>query len=149
MDIDTILKVIGIVMGSIITFSAFVAAVVYLLEQHKKGTRALLQEDFKQINEKIDNFHTEVNGRFDKVDERQANSDMAACKNFLVRCLDDFEQGKKTSPVTIERFWNQYDYYISKGKNSSIKSRTQYLVSTGQLQRISKFECITKGDKQC
>lgn len=40
-EIDTILKVIGIIMGSIITFSAFVAAIVYLLNQHKKSTREL------------------------------------------------------------------------------------------------------------
>lgn len=151
MDLDTVIKVIGIIMGSIITFSAFVAAVVYLLDQHKKTTRALLKEDFEQINKKIDDFHDEVkeelsdfhdevNKRFDNVEAKQEKAALESCKNFLVKCLDDFEHGKKVSSVLMDRFWKQYDYYISRGQNSSIKTRTEALVASGVISRITKGE---------
>jgi cell shape-determining protein MreC len=140
MDIDTILKVIAIIMGSIVSFSAFVAAVVYLIDQRKKSARSMLQEDFDKINKKIDDFKESVDKRFDDLEKKHEKSDMEACKNFLVKCLDSFENDKKVSSVLIDRFWHEYDYYIEKGKNSSIKSRTQELVSSGQLKRITKGE---------
>lgn len=140
MDLDTILKIVALFFGGIITLSSFVAAVVYLTDQYKKTAIAANAEEFKKLNTKIDDFKNDVNKRFDTVEAKQEKSDIEACKNFLVRCLDDFERGI-VSPVIVERYWKEFDYYIAKGKNSSIKTRTNALVQSGVLTRDT-----TKGE---
>ena len=61
--------------------------------------------------------------------------DKATCKNFLVRCLADFEKGNEMSDVEIERFWEQYDHYINELKeNTYIQKWTERLEREGKLQ---------------
>lgn len=137
MDLDTIFKVIMILFGGVITFSSFVAAVVYLTDQHKKGIRSELKEDFENMNKKIDDFQADVNTRFDLMDQKHEKSDLAMCQNFLVNCLTNFERGIGDQAM-IQRFWKQYDYYIGKGKNSYIKSRVKELEADGKLARLDQ-----------
>lgn len=60
--------------------------------------------------------------------------DKATCKNFLVRCLADFEKGNKMSDVEVERFWEQYHHYIDElGENAHIKEWTERLKKEGKL----------------
>lgn len=60
--------------------------------------------------------------------------DKATCKNFLVRCLADFEKGNKLSDVEVERFWEQYDHYINElHENTYIKEWTESLKKEGKL----------------
>ena len=60
--------------------------------------------------------------------------DKATCKNFLVRCLADFEKGNEMSAVEIERFWEQYDHYINELKeNTYIKEWTERLKGEGKI----------------
>lgn len=60
--------------------------------------------------------------------------DKATCKNFLVRCLADFEKGNKMSDVEIERFWEQYHHYINElGENAHIKEWTERLKREGKI----------------
>lgn len=60
--------------------------------------------------------------------------DKATCKNFLVRCLADFEKGNKLSDVEIERFWEQYHHYINELKeNTYIKEWTERLKREGKI----------------
>ena len=61
--------------------------------------------------------------------------DKATCKNFLVRCLADFEKGNEMSDVEIERFWEQYDHYINELKeNTYIKKWTERLEDEGKIK---------------
>lgn len=60
--------------------------------------------------------------------------DKATCKNFLVRCLADFEKGNKMSDVEVERFWEQYHHYIDELKeNTYIKEWTERLKKEGKI----------------
>ena len=60
--------------------------------------------------------------------------DKATCKNFLVRCLADFEKENEMSEVEIERFWEQYDHYTNELKeNTYIKEWTERLKGEGKI----------------
>lgn len=60
--------------------------------------------------------------------------DKATCKNFLVRCLADFEKENEMSAVEIERFWEQYDHYVNELKeNTYIKEWTERLKGEGKI----------------
>lgn len=60
--------------------------------------------------------------------------DKATCKNFLVRCLADFEKGNKLSDVEVERFWEQYHHYTQELKeNTYIKEWTERLKREGKI----------------
>lgn len=60
--------------------------------------------------------------------------DKGTCKNFLVRCLADFEKGNKLSDVEIERFWEQYHHYTQELKeNTYIKEWTERLKKEGKI----------------
>lgn len=60
--------------------------------------------------------------------------DKATCKNFLVRCLADFEKENEMSEVEIERFWEQYDHYVNELKeNTYIKEWTERLKGEGKI----------------
>lgn len=60
--------------------------------------------------------------------------DKATCKNFLVRCLADFEKGNKLSDVEVERFWEQYHHYINGlHENTYVKEWTERLKKEGKI----------------
>lgn len=60
--------------------------------------------------------------------------DKATCKNFLVRCLADFEKGNYMSEIEIERFWEQYNHYTKELKeNSFIVEWTERLKKEGKI----------------
>ena len=60
--------------------------------------------------------------------------DKATCKNFLARCLADFEKGNKMSDVEIERFWEQYHHYTQELKeNTYIKEWTERLKKESKI----------------
>ena len=60
--------------------------------------------------------------------------DKATCKNFLVRCLADFEKGNRLSDVEVERFWEQYHHYTEELKeNTYIKEWTERLKKEGKI----------------
>ena len=82
----------------------------YLIKQIKEWIEGILDSRFEAINKKID----EIDGKIDKVD-------METCKNFLVRFLADVENGAVILDSEKQRFWEEYEHYISKGGNSYIK----------------------------
>lgn len=82
----------------------------------------VLENKTKKINDKIDTLGT-------KVDE----VDMNATRNFLVRCLHDFENDREIDETEKERFWEQYDHYIKHGGNSYIKAKVEKFVKEGKL----------------
>lgn len=60
--------------------------------------------------------------------------DKSTCKNFLVRCLADFEKGNPLSDIEKERFWEQYHHYINELKeNTYIKEWTERLKREGKI----------------
>ena len=59
--------------------------------------------------------------------------DMESTKNFLVRCLSDVEKGDSMGETELERFWEQYEHYLSKGGNTYIKNKVERYKAEGRL----------------
>ena len=89
----------------------------------KLAVKNAVDESFKEINKTL----TDIDTRLVKVDKE-------ACKNFLVRCLADVENGNTMTETETERFWEQYDHYIKDLKqNTYIEAKVQKLQQEGQL----------------
>lgn len=82
-----------------------------------------------QFDEKI----APVKESIEDVKEKVTRVDMESCKNYLARCLADFDRDRELSETEKERFWENYEHYISNNGNSYIKHKVEKLVSEGKL----------------
>jgi hypothetical protein len=106
-----------------ITFLAgFFGGIAYFYKNIKTWLEKIIKEQFAPFKTSIDDLKKNV--------ERV---DMESCKNYLVRCLGDFEHGNKLSDVEQERFWEEYEHYLKIGGNSYIKHRVEKLQSEKKL----------------
>ena len=106
-----------------ITFMVgFLGGVAFLYRCIKGFLEKIIKEEFAPFQKSIDDLKTNV--------ERV---DMESCKNYLVRCLGDFEHGNKLSDVEQERFWEEYEHYLMIGGNSYIKHRVEKLQQEKKL----------------
>jgi hypothetical protein len=101
---------------------AVISGVTYLVKQVKDWVESLLDGKFKDLNHRIDSIESKI----DKVD-------METCKNFLVRFLADVENGAVILDSEKQRFWEEYEHYISAGGNSYIKEWVDRLKKKGYL----------------
>lgn len=129
----------------IIFLGSLVAALGVLYVALCKSINKIVEPQIQDVKKDVSDVKTEVKNNIADIKKDIADVkkdvkevDMNATKNFLVKTLDDFEHGKHVSEAVRDRFWKQYDYYISKGENSSIKNRTNYLLSTGKIYREEK-----------
>ena len=81
------------------------------------------------IGNQFEPFQTTMQG----LDKKINQVDMESCKNYLVRCLGDFEHGKPLSEVEQERFWEEYRHYLEIGGNSYIERRVEKLKTDNKL----------------
>ena len=106
-----------------ITFMVgFFSGVGFLYKNIKGFLKKIITEQFAPFQESIDSLSDNVK----KVD-------MESCKNYLVRCLGDFEHGNQISDIEQERFWEEYEHYLELGGNSYIKHRVEKLQSENKL----------------
>lgn len=109
--------------ASIITFAVgFVGGIIALYHLIKKGLEKMFSEQFQTINASIE----KLGNKIDKVD-------MEACKNYLVKCLNDWEIRDEISEIEKARILEQYEHYIKLGGNSYIKHRIEKLEAEGKL----------------
>lgn len=99
-----------------------VSGVTYLTKQLKDWIEKLLDSKFKDLNARIDSIEDKI----DKVDTE-------TCKNFLVRFLADVENGTVIFDAEKQRFWEEYEHYISTGGNSYVKEWVDKLKKKGLL----------------
>lgn len=97
-----------------------------LWDGFKTAVSNAVAEQFKNLSTAID----DISDQLKKVD-------METCKNFLVRCISDFENDQPINETEVERFWEQYDHYINKGHNGYIKHKVEMLVREGRIKRNS------------
>jgi len=97
-----------------------IGGIGYLHNSLKKWITEVMKEQM----EKFDSDIKDINDRLDKVD-------LQSCKNFLVRCIADFENGQQISETELERFYEQYEYYEKHGGNSYIKQKVEKLKAKG------------------
>lgn len=110
----------GDISSALTMLVGFIGAVVYLHTKLKKWIAQSLEEQFQSIDKEIKSLQ----GRLDVVD-------MESCKNFLVRCIADFENGTQINETELERFWEQYGYYSENGGNTYISKKVQKLEQEG------------------
>ena len=122
-----------IVADAIVFLAAFVAAVIYLKTTMKKTIKEVNKEDFEDMHDSINDLKEDMNHRFDDVNARIDNSDLQACRNFLVHAMVDIERGIADEAL-IHRFWDELDHYHKKKQNSYIDTRVQALIDTGKLK---------------
>lgn len=101
---------------------ALVSGVSFLLKKLKTWISKAFKEEIQPINKSID-------GMKDSVE----SVDMNSCKNFLVRCLSDFESDIPVSEIEKERFWEQYEHYQKIGGNSYVTRKVEQLKNEGKL----------------
>lgn len=101
----------------ILTFIVgLISAVSYLNQNTKKWLKMNLNEEFSNINNKIDDM-----------DNRIQQIDLQTCKNFLVARISEVEKGIPLNEVERERFFEQYQHYKDVGGNSYIKIKVEEL----------------------
>ena len=113
---------IGEIGAAVAFVAAFLGGVAYLKGALLKAVADVVKKELKPIGKQVDDMQRKI----DRVD-------MESCKNFLVRCLADFENGYTISETERERFWEQYEHYIKAGNNSYIKSKVDQLQKSGKL----------------
>lgn len=106
----------------IIFLGGLIGGIGYLHKTLKDWLEKLLGDEFKALGSRI----TELEVKIDKVD-------METCKNFLVRFLADVENGATILDSEKQRFWEEYEHYISNGGNSYIKEWVEKLRKKGLL----------------
>lgn len=88
----------------------------------KTAVENAVSSQFKSLAESIEGINTQLK-----------RVDMEACKNFLVRCIADFENEQPINETELERFWEQYDHYTKEGHNGYIKHKVETLVNEGKI----------------
>ena len=101
---------------------AIITGVTYLTKQIKQWIEKLLDSKFKALDTRMNSIEAKV----DKID-------METCKNFLVRFLADVENGTLILDAEKQRFWEEYEHYISAGGNSYVKEWVDKLRKKGYL----------------
>jgi hypothetical protein len=112
----------GDISSTLTLIVGFIGAVGYLHAKLKKLIAHSLDEQLKTITKEMDSLQ-----------ERLDTVDMESCKNFLVRCLTDFEREGQISETELERFWEQYGYYKEHGGNTYISKKVEKFEHEGRL----------------
>lgn len=102
--------------------AGFIGGMAYFYNNIRKWLKKIISDEFKP-------FQDSMNDLSDKVNQ----VDMESCKNYLSRCLGDFEHGNQLSEVERERFWEEYQHYLKIGGNSYIERRVEKLKLDGKL----------------
>lgn len=107
----------------------FIVGLIRGVQELKKSIKDFLQkllnDQFKEVNDKLDVMQTSIT----KLDKQ-------TCKIFLVRYLADIERGALIYDAEQQRFWEEYDHYIDElHENSYIKEWVAKLKKEGKLVR--------------
>ena len=115
-----------ITLGEIGIAVAFLVALIsglgYLVTQVKKWITKLLEQQFQEIYDRIDNLQKQME-----------IVDMESTKNYLVGFLSDVEKGAMIDEIQKERFYEQYEHYQKAGGNSYIKQKVEQLQAKNYL----------------
>ena len=115
-----------ITLGEIATALAFLVAlggsIVAIITALKKALKKLLDDQLKAI---ID--------RLNRTDEKIAQIDTDACKNFLVQALSAADRGEQLTTEERMRLSEEFEHYTKNGGNSYIKDWHSRLHNEGKI----------------
>lgn len=81
------------------------------------------------FKEQMKGISKEISGISECVDDMK----MQQCKNFIVACIADIEHGQPLTEIQMQRFCEQYDYYVKHDGNGYIKGKVKHLQENGKL----------------
>ena len=113
---------VGQIVAAIGLITAMIGGGKLIINSIKDSVTKIVSDLLKPISDSIKN-----------VEERLTRVDMESTKNFLVRCISDFERGEQISETELARFWEQYEHYIQNGGNTYIKEKVDKLKSAGKI----------------
>jgi len=93
---------------------AFVGGLGYLNKTLRSWLTKLIREEISGIKDHLQEV------------------DLNACKNFLVKMIPDIESGE-IDEVQKQRFYEQYEHYLSMGGNTYIKNKVENLQKKGLI----------------
>ena len=114
----TVAEAIGAILATLAGLVAFLKGMEYLWKKSmgvvQKWFSESLEEGFKPINQKLTELTEDTQKRR-----------LSVCKNYIVRFLSDLEQGQPVDEVERQRFYENYDTYISLGGNSWLRDKVE------------------------
>lgn len=116
----------NITIGQIAVGIAFIVALVGGITSLKKLIKEGIESALKDKFEGIEKSQKEILTRLDAVD-------LENCKNYLVTFLSETARGEMKDETEIQRFWEEYEHYTSKGGNSYIRHKVDELKGKGYL----------------
>ncbi len=109
--------------GSLIaTIAAIISSCAGIYVYIKKALKTLFKTQTTDLQERLDKQEKAIN-----------RVDMENCKNFLVSFLSRVDREQEVDEIERERFWEQYEHYLSLGGNSYIKNKVETLCKKGVL----------------
>lgn len=97
-------------------------SVAVIIKALKKAFGALFEKQMTNIDERLKKHETTIN-----------KIDLENCKNFLVSYLVKVEHEGFTDEIETQRFWEEYEHYVTIGGNSYIKQKVDKLKKDGKL----------------
>lgn len=122
-----LLKVAGVFLA---TVAGIVTSGLFLWTKFKILFKTLQAEELEPVKTELNDLKKKMN----KVDKNTT-------KNFLSTVINDYENHIPVSETVKQRFWEEYDYYITpgclskKGENSYIKDGVDNLIKKGLIKR--------------
>lgn len=113
----------------------FIVALIAGIQNLKSNIKKWIEESLKSRFDAIDKQNEKILEKINDVDSRIDKVDMENCKNYLVTFLAEIRRGEKKDPTEYQRFWEEYDHYISKGGNSYVREGVEELKAKGMLGR--------------
>ena len=117
------------ILGGIGIIVALGAGAYKLWQGFKTAVGNAVSEQFEALSGTICEIKTSLSDLEARINE----VDMEGCKNFLVRCISDFEKNQPVNETELERFWEQYDYYLEHDGNSYIRTKVEKLKAEGKI----------------
>ena len=122
----TVAQAIVAILAGVAGLVTFVKGVEYLW---KKAAGVI----HKWFSEGLEAGFEPVNQKLTELTEDTQQLRLSVCKNYIVRFLADIEQGQAVDEVEKQRFYENYDLYISLGGNSYLKDKVERMRKQGKL----------------
>ena len=125
----------SLTLGQLSAGVIFIVALIAGVQNLKKNIKTWIEDGLKSRFDAIDKQNEKILAKIDDVDTRLDKVDMENCKNYLVTFLAEVRRGEVKDPTEVQRFWEEYDHYISKGGNSYVREGVEELKAKGYLGR--------------
>ncbi len=125
----------SITLGQLSAGLIFIVALIAGVQNLKKNIKAWIEDGLRTRFDSIDKQNEKILSKIDDVETRLDKVDTENCKNYLVTFMAEVRRGETKDSTEIQRFWEEYDHYISKGGNSYVREGVEDLKRKGLLGR--------------